>query len=195
MSRRRFILLDRDGTILVAHPYLSDPALAALLPGVGSALRQLRECGYGLIVITNQSAVGRGYFDHKRLDLIHRRMCALLRKEGIQLDGIYICPHRPEDNCPCRKPNPGLVEQAAKEHGFAPESSIVVGDNVCDMHLGERLGARTFLVRTGYGAQTAISGKVNPNYVVDNLWAAAQIIKRLPIEGSLQRSAVSLRRN
>lgn len=180
MNQRRFVLLDRDGTILVHHHYLSDPARVQLLPGTGSALRQLVACGCGLLVITNQSGIGRGYFDRQRVELIHRRMCELLRREGVTLDGIYICPHAPEDNCRCRKPKPGLVEQAALEHGFAPEESLVIGDNVCDMCLGERIGAGTFLVRTGYGAYTAISGRVNPNYVVDNVWAASQIIKRLP---------------
>ena len=179
MKRRRFVVLDRDGTIIVERQYLSDPRQVELIPGAASGLRQLSEMGLGLVVITNQSAVGRGFFDQARLDLIHQRLCELLNAEGVHLDGIYVCPHTPEDACPCRKPRPGLLELAAQELGFDPQACFVVGDKACDIELGQRVGATTFLARTGYGAQVAAESTVTPDYVVDDLWDAAQIIECL----------------
>lgn len=179
MKRRRFVVLDRDGTIIVERQYLSDPRQVELIPGAASGLRQLSEMGLGLIVITNQSAVGRGFFDEDRLDLIHQRLCELLEAEGVHLDDIYVCPHRPEDDCPCRKPRPGLIELAAKELDFDPQACFVIGDKACDIELGRRVGATTLLVRTGYGAQVAAETMVTPDYVVDDVWGAAQVMERL----------------
>jgi D-glycero-D-manno-heptose 1,7-bisphosphate phosphatase len=179
MTPRRFVVLDRDGTIIVERHYLSDPAQVELLPGAASALRQLRELGLGLVVITNQSAIGRGFFDRERLGLIHARLCELLEAEGVHLDGNYFCPHKPEDNCACRKPRPGLMELAARELGFTRQACFVIGDKDSDIELGRRVGATTFLVRTGYGAQVAADITVTPNYVVDDLAEAAQTIRRI----------------
>jgi D-glycero-D-manno-heptose 1,7-bisphosphate phosphatase len=93
MSQRRFAVLDRDGTIIVERHYLSDASQVELIPGVAGGLRHLREMGLGLIVITNQSGIGRGFFDQARLDLIHQRLRELLQAEGVNLDDIYSCPH------------------------------------------------------------------------------------------------------
>ena len=179
MSQRRFVALDRDGTIIVEHHYLSDPDLVKLLPGAASGLRQLRELGLGLVVVTNQSPIGRGYFDETRLNLIHQRLGELLAAEGVELDGIYFCPHTPDDNCSCRKPQPGMLKLAAQELNFEPQGCLVIGDNICDIELGQRVGATTFLVRTGYGAQVAAESVASPDYVVDDLQDAAQVIERL----------------
>ncbi len=102
-------LLDRDGTIIAERSYLSDPDQVELLPGTVEGLRRLQRMGCGLVVITNQSGIGRGYFTETQLARIHERMKALLAREQVRLDGIYICPHRPEEHCSCRKPEPGLV--------------------------------------------------------------------------------------
>ena len=179
MSTRRFVALDRDGTLIVQRHYLSDPEQVELLPGVGAGLRALRAMGLGLAVVSNQSAIGRGYFDQQRLAEIHRRMNALLAAEDVLLDRIYVCPHTPDDRCACRKPEPGLLEQAAAELGFDARSSFVIGDKPCDVELGRRCGATTFLVRTGYGAEYAASGTVAADYVVDDLPGAAETIGRL----------------
>jgi D-glycero-D-manno-heptose 1,7-bisphosphate phosphatase len=179
MARGRFVVLDRDGTINVERYYLADPNQLELIPGVVSALRQLRKMDLGLIVITNQSGVGRGFFDQLRLDLIHRRLHKVLRAEGVGLDGIYACPHSPEDDCPCRKPKTGLLELAAKELDFNPQASFVIGDKACDIEMGQRVGATTFLVRTGHDAQMAVGMTATPDFIVDDLWAAAQGIKGL----------------
>jgi D-glycero-D-manno-heptose 1,7-bisphosphate phosphatase len=185
MSQRRFVVLDRDGTLNVEREYLSAPEQIELLPGAVLGLRHLRKLGLGLVVITNQSGIGRGYFDEARLDLIHERLCALLAAEGIQLDGIYVCPHRPSDGCTCRKPQPELLEKAAREHQFKPGEAFVIGDKIVDIELGRQVGATTLLVRTGYGAQVAAQMAVTWDYVVEDLADAAAVIERLlNIDGS-----------
>jgi D-glycero-D-manno-heptose 1,7-bisphosphate phosphatase len=187
MSDSRFAVLDRDGTINVEREYLSHPEQLELLPGAAPGLRHLRTLGLGLVVITNQSGIGRGYFNRAGLDLIHDRLRELLAAEGIRLDGIYVCPHHPSDGCTCRKPQPELLERAAREHQFKPSESFVIGDKAIDIELGERVGATTLLVRTGYGAQVAAlppgeimtQAAVTWDYVVDDLANAAGVIERL----------------
>ncbi|MGB9105690.1 MAG: HAD-IIIA family hydrolase, partial [Terriglobales bacterium] len=125
---RRYVLLDRDGTLNVEKNYLSDPAGVELMPGVGQALAALQKIGLGLVVITNQSGVGRGYLDVAQLDRIHARLRELLSAEGVVLDGIYYCPHTPQEGCACRKPSTGLIENAAADLGFDPQRCFVVGD-------------------------------------------------------------------
>ena len=174
---RRFIVLDRDGTIIEEQDYLSRPEQVRLLPGVGGALRRLRQMGFGLVVTTNQSGVGRGLFDEAQLTRIHQRLKELLAAEGVHLDGFYVCIHKPDDGCDCRKPKLGLLQEAAAELCFRPEDSIVIGDKDCDIEMGRRAGAVTFLVRTGYGAQ--FESATAADFVVDDLAAASGSIQRL----------------
>lgn len=191
MNRRNFAVLDRDGTIIVERHYLSDPRQVELIHRAASGLREMSKMGLGLVVVTNQSAIGRGMLDMSHLDLIHQRMCELLASEDIHIDGIYFCPHMPEEDCLCRKPKPGLLELAMKELELDPHSSFVIGDKQCDIELGKRVGATTLLVRTGYGAQVAAEGIVTPDYIVDDLQDAAQVIRRLlPAGGGMVKDAV-----
>lgn len=176
MSSRRFVIVDRDGTIIVKHPYLSDHRLVELLPGAAEGLRAMRTLGLGLVVVTNQSGIGRGYFSVGELTLVHNRMQQLLSKSDVSIDGIFYCPHRPEEECGCRKPATRLVDRAAAALGFDASEGFVVGDNICDMELGHRLKAKTFLVRTGYGAQLEVEEEVTADFVVDNLLEASSVI-------------------
>jgi D-glycero-D-manno-heptose 1,7-bisphosphate phosphatase len=176
--KRRFVILDRDGTIIEEVSYLSDPKQVALIPGAGKALRDLSDMGFGLVVITNQSGVGRGYFDEAQLTRIHDRLLEMLRAEEITLDGLYFCPHIPQDLCLCRKPHTGLIQKASEDLGFDLSGSIVIGDKASDIEMGCRVGALTMLVRTGYGAQVASERKVAPDYIVDDLPAAVGVIGR-----------------
>lgn len=179
MTQHRFVLLDRDGTVIVERHYLSDPSQVELIPGTAPALRQLSKMGLGLVIITNQSPIGRRLFNEECLELIHHRLLELLEAEGVHLDGIYYCPHLPEENCRCRKPQPGLVELAAEELDFDPQASFMIGDKACDIELGRRVGATTLLVRTGYGAQAVAEAVVTADYVVDDLSDATQVIQNL----------------
>jgi D-glycero-D-manno-heptose 1,7-bisphosphate phosphatase len=180
MRRRRFAVLDRDGTVIEECDYLSDPEQVRLIPGVGRALRELKEMGFGLVVITNQSGVGRGFFDKDQLRRIHERLHQQLEGEGVRVDGLYFCPHRPDDDCVCRKPNLGLIQKASEELGFTLESSIVIGDKISDIEMGRRVNATTILVRTGYGAEAAAAHGVAVDYIVDDLPGAVEVIRRLP---------------
>ena len=173
---RRYVILDRDGTIIEEQHYLSDPAQVKIIPGVIEALHALRELGLGLVVVTNQSGLGRGIFDNGQLELVHQRMLELLSLGGIQLGGIYFCPHRPEAKCDCRKPCPGMALQAARDLNFAPAEGFVIGDRVCDIEMGKNLTAETFLVRTGYGSQVEAEGKAKPDFIVDSLKDVVPII-------------------
>ena len=172
---RRVALLDRDGTILVERHYLADPAGVELLPNAADGLRRLRASGFDLVVVTNQSGLARGYFDTDGLAAIHARMAALLAAESVTLDAIYVCPHLPTAGCACRKPAPGLVRQAAADLAFDPAQSIAVGDKACDVDLGQAVGARTFLVRTGYGEQTLSERKATPDHIAADLTEVAHL--------------------
>lgn len=183
MKRRQFVVLDRDGTIIVERHYLSDPVQIEFLPGAIRGLHHMLAMGLGLVVVTNQSGIGRGFFNVAHLDLIHQRFCDLLKAEGIHLQGIYFCPHVPDDNCPCRKPRPGLIERAARELDFDLQASFVIGDKPADIEMGRQVRATTFLVRTGYGAEFAGDPELKPDYVVDDLWGAAQILQPLLVAG------------
>ncbi len=178
MAKKPYVLLDRDGTMIVEREYLADPASVELLPGAAEGLRKLQAAGFGLVVITNQSGIGRGYFDEAALAAVHVRMQELLTSEKITLDGIYYCPHVDEDGCDCRKPRTGLAEQAARELGFDAATAFVIGDKAIDVELAEALGAASILVRTGYGAATEQKGNCRPDYVADDLSAAADTILR-----------------
>ncbi len=176
MNKKRFVLLDRDGTIVIEKNYLSNPEEVELIPGAAEALKRLRQMGLGLVIITNQSGIGRGYFDLVTLEKIHKKVTDLLAEKGVFLDDIYFCPHTPEDNCLCRKPKVEMVELAMKKHHFDPKLCFVVGDNRADIELGKNIGATTILVKTGYGNKLANNISVKPDYVINDLWKAPNII-------------------
>jgi D-glycero-D-manno-heptose 1,7-bisphosphate phosphatase len=173
---RRFVLLDRDGTVIADKHYLSDPAGVELLPGAAEGLRRLADLGLGLVLVSNQSGVGRGYFSEDAMRAVNARLGALLADHSIFLDGIYSCPHTPEADCDCRKPRPGLALQAAVELGFDPKAGFMVGDKACDIELGRQVGAVTILVRTGKGAREEGNPGLDPDHVADDLRGVAEII-------------------
>jgi D-glycero-D-manno-heptose 1,7-bisphosphate phosphatase len=173
------VLLDRDGTINVEKEYLSSAEGLVLLPNAIEGLSAMRALGLGLVVLTNQSGIARGYFGAEVVAAIHRALTSLLSNGGVSLDGIYVCPHGPDDACPCRKPAPGLAEQASRELGFHLADSFVIGDKAADIELGRRVGATTILVRTGYGRQVEQEGGARPDYVADDLLDAACVIGRI----------------
>jgi histidinol-phosphate phosphatase family protein len=167
------VFLDRDGTVIAERHYLSDPAGVELLPGAAEGLRRMRALGLPLVLVTNQSGVGRGYFGRDAVERVHGRLIELLAAEGVALSAIYSCPHAPDEACGCRKPLPGLLEQAARELGLDLPTCFVIGDKPCDIDLGLIVNATTFLVRTGYGAKYAEEGGCRPHFVVSDLAEAA----------------------
>ncbi|HEU4354459.1 MAG TPA: HAD family hydrolase [Actinomycetota bacterium] len=183
---RRFVLVDRDGTINeeISPEYVLEPDQIRLLPGAARALRELREIGLGVVVVTNQSPVGRGWITADQLDTIHARLSELLHAEGAAVDGFYVCPHVPGDGCDCRKPEVGLALRAAAEHGFDPAEAFVVGDHPGDVEMGRRIGAGTFQVRTGHGMEEIAEGGPPADHVVQDLAEAARIIRAEVLAGA-----------
>jgi UDP-glucose 4-epimerase len=152
---RRAVFLDRDGTINVDPGYISDPKQMQLIPGVGDAIASLRKAGFAVVVVSNQSGVGRGIIARDALPLIHARMEELLSPQGARIDHYELCVHRPEDGCECRKPKAKLLADGARAMGVDLSQSYMVGDKLSDLEAG-RAAACTgvALVRTGYGAGT-----------------------------------------
>ena len=158
--------LDRDGTLIEERNYLDDPALVALAPGVPEALHLLRDAGYRLIVISNQSGIARGYFTLEQLKAVERRVGELLAEQGLSLDANYYCFHHEKGvipeytcSCDCRKPKPGLLLQAVRDFSLDPAQCLMIGDKVSDLQAGHAAGCRAAaLVRSGHGAEQDISG-------------------------------------
>lgn len=144
------ILLDRDGTINVERAdYVKTIDEFVLLAGALDALVALAMFAVPIVLITNQSAIGRGILTRGQIDGIHDHLCSLVRAAGGRIDAIYICPHRPDEGCSCRKPKPGLLQSAAAEMGFDLKQSIFVGDSITDYQAAQAAGCMPVLVRTG----------------------------------------------
>lgn len=143
---RRAVFLDRDGTLIQDEGYLRQPDQVRLLPGVGPALRGLAERGFLLVVVSNQSGVGRGWITPREAQAVHARFVELLRSEGVELSGSYYCPHAPEEGCPCRKPAPGLLLQAAEELAIDLGASCLVGDRRTDLEAARAAGSTGLLL-------------------------------------------------
>jgi heptosyltransferase-2 len=140
------VFLDRDGTLNYDPGYLKIAADLKLLAGVGPALARLKKVGAKLVVVTNQSGVGRGILTLKDLEAIHARLQGLLEQEDVALDAIYFCPHHPDDGCRCRKPNVGMVERAVSELQLDFRRFYLIGDHVRDIQLAHRVGAKSILL-------------------------------------------------
>lgn len=181
---RRFVLLDRDGTINEEVGYVLAPDQMRLLPGAAEAIGDLRALGLGVLVVTNQSPVARGWITEAELAAIHDRLRALLRETGADVDAIVHCPHAPDGGCACRKPRTGMVDLAAADLGFDPTDAFVVGDHAKDMALGRALGARTILVLTGHGRDEQEDGRALADHVVADLRAAATVIRNEVLAGA-----------
>ncbi|MFT7670375.1 MAG: D-glycero-D-manno-heptose 1,7-bisphosphate phosphatase [Planctomycetota bacterium] len=173
---RPAVFIDRDGTINMEVDYLSKPEDLKLLPGAGEAIARLNAGGFLAIVITNQSGIARGLFDMKQLGRIHQRLRELLQECGAKLDGIYSCPHHPDFDpkpCSCRKPLPGLYEQACVEHAIDLAASFAVGDSPRDLQAATAIGVPGFLVESG----KPVSALQREEYdVVEDLAAAVELI-------------------
>lgn len=146
------IFLDRDGTIIEEKDYLADPDQVVLLDGAAAGLRAMSRHAIPLVVISNQSGIGRGYFSLDQAEAVRVRLEHLLKREGIEMAGWYMCPHAPEALCSCRKPLSGMIEAAAQELDLSPANSFVIGDKRCDIDLAGAVGAKGILVTTGHGA-------------------------------------------
>ena len=180
------LFVDRDGTINEDIGYVSRPEELIVYPWAAEAIRLVNESGMKAIVITNQSGIARGLYTEETLQHIHGRLRKQLARDGAQLDGVYYCPHHPRIGdkryrqlCVCRKPHPGMLQQAASEHNVDLTRSFVIGDKSSDMNLATNAGAKGVLVLTGYGRETLADSErwpCAPDLVADNLLDAVRLI-------------------
>jgi D-glycero-D-manno-heptose 1,7-bisphosphate phosphatase len=153
--RRAAVFLDRDGTIVTERYYLADPDQVELIDGAVQSLRALKDAGFLLVVVTNQSGIARGLYEARDFERVQKRLGALLRDGGVALDAVYHCPHHPDFTgpCNCRKPGAGLFRQAERELRIDLARSVYVGDRVKDVAPGLKFGGLPILVMTGYGPE------------------------------------------
>lgn len=177
MALRPAVFMDRDGTIIVERSYLADPEGVSLVPGVTSALADLRAAGLALVIVTNQSGIARGLYSQADYDAVAARLEAVLAEAGTPVDGTEHCPHHPDVTgpCDCRKPATGMHRRAAAALGLDLTRSYFVGDKVTDVLPARELGGQGVLVRTGYGREHERSVPEGTR-VVDDLRAAADLI-------------------
>ena len=181
------VFLDRDGTVIEEVGYLNRLDRIAFFPWSVDAIRVLNQAGFLVAIVTNQAGVARGYFDETLVRETHALIDRRVREGGARIDAYYYCPHHPDgaveayrQACDCRKPKPGMIHRAAREHGIDISRSFVVGDRWLDVRMGQAAGASTVLVRTGYGLEEeAQPDGTAADVVADNLMdAVAWIIQR-----------------
>lgn len=177
---RHAVFLDRDGTIAEEVGYLNHLSRFQMYAFSATAIRRLNEAGLPVVVVTNQSGVARGFFPEDLVQRTNERMIAELAAGGARLDAIYFCPHSTADNCACRKPRPGMLVRAAREHRLDLRGSWMVGDRYADLEMAHAVGCRSILVLSGYGRGeyewNRRNWKRQPGYVVENLEEAVKMI-------------------
>jgi D-glycero-D-manno-heptose 1,7-bisphosphate phosphatase len=184
---RRAIFMDRDGTISEEVGYVNHLSRYRLLPHSLAAIRLINDAGFLAIVTTNQSGVARGYFAEALVAQVHERLQSWVRDSGARLDAIYYCPHHPREgpppfrvDCDCRKPRPGMLHRAAREHEIDLTRSYMIGDSRVDMEAAAAAGVQPVLVLTGYGRGLVENQrdhlKVEPLTITDNLLEAVRFI-------------------
>ncbi len=187
------IFVDRDGTLNQDSGYVTTPEQLVLFPGVPEAIARLNQLGALVIMVTNQSAIGRGMMTLDDLEAIHTRLSALIRPYGATIDGIFSCPHRPQDGCECRKPNTGLIDQAVDRFALDLSRCYLVGDKRSDLEVAQKVAVPGVLVMTSpYSAEAVIArdeGQVPIEYVANTfaqavVWIEQDMRKGLDRNGS-----------
>ncbi len=175
-KKRKAVFLDRDGTLIEEVDFLSTVEETRLFPFTAEALDILRSEGFDFVVVTNQSGVARGLFDGQAVNAIHAKIQSELKKHGLAITSFHFCPHMPDAGCECRKPGIGMIRQAMEINDYDLENSWVIGDKQLDVNLGHNAGARSVLVRTGYGASHESLLVKGADIVAENLLDAAKKI-------------------
>lgn len=170
------VFIDKDGTLVRDVPYNIDPCRVELAPSAGEALRRIKNAGYKIIVISNQPGIALKLFNERDLLPVNRRIQDLLSSYEVAIDAFYYCPHQPGDYCGCRKPLPGMILRAAREHGVRTEMSWMIGDILNDVEAGNRAGCRTIHLDNGNETEWRKGDYRQPGWTVQDLSAAAEVI-------------------
>jgi histidinol-phosphate phosphatase family protein len=175
------IFLDRDGVIIENRPaYVRSWEDVSIFPSALNALIRLAKLPLRVVIVTNQAGIGRGFVSLETVQAINARLTSEIHQAGGRIDGLYLCPHRPEDNCPCRKPRPGMLLRAAQDLEIDLPASVLIGDALTDLGAGRAAGlTRVGLVRTGLGAEQLLQPAAHdylPFPVYDDL---AQAVRRI----------------
>jgi len=180
MEANKAIFIDKDGTIIPDVPYNVNPALVELSSHAAEGLKQLFDEGFKIIIISNQSGVARGFFEISALNAIEQRLKEILAEIGVPLSGFYFCPHHPEGiikpyniSCSCRKPDNGLILQAAKEHNIDLNSSWMIGDILNDVEAGCTAGCKTVLINNGNETEWMVNENRKATMIVSSINEAA----------------------
>jgi D-glycero-D-manno-heptose 1,7-bisphosphate phosphatase len=175
---RPAIFLDRDGVIIENRTdYVKSWDEVRLIPAAIQALRQMALSSFAVVVVTNQAVVGKGLITLTQADEINSRVIDAIRAHGGRIDAAYLCPHRADENCECRKPRPGMLLQAARDHHLDLSRSVMIGDAITDMQAARSAGVRSILVRTGRGAaELASCTQLAWFDIADDLTAAFRVL-------------------
>jgi histidinol-phosphate phosphatase family protein len=182
-SLRRAVFMDRDGTLIHDVGYPNDPGAVRLLPGAAIALAKLKELGFLLIVVSNQSGIGRGLVTPEQARQVHAEVESQLADFMVRLDGAYYCPHAPEDGCVCRKPSPGMLLRAARELSIDLNRSFMVGDKISDLEAGRAAGCHTL-----YFTAEPEAKRSPADFVASNWAEAAKFIRGSSVKNALPRN-------
>lgn len=182
------VFLDRDGTINEDTGYLHKPEELVIINGAAEAIRRLNSAGIMVVVVSNQSGVGRGFFTDSDVEAVNKRLVDVIGADGAKVDAIYYCNHRPDEDCGCRKPLPGMIKKASAVHGIDLTNSYVVGDKGSDIELALNAGAKGVLVLTGKGQDESHKLKRPADFVAEDLMNAVIWI----LDDLKKRRAVSL---
>ena len=184
LNASKVIFLDRDGTITEEKDFISRIEEIKFIPGSKEALKTLQNSGYKLVIVSNQSGIARGIMTEEQVQKVNDFILKELEKEGIEIEGVYYCPHHPDENCDCRKPKTGLVKRALQDHHLKLRNSWTIGDKLGDVFLGKNIKGKSILVLTGYGQNTKqkiesdsdVYDWQKPDYIAKDLLEAASFI-------------------
>lgn len=182
LNQEKAVFVDRDGTLIQDKDFISRLEDVEFVPGSIQAIKILKDLGYKVVIISNQSGIGRGILTKNIVEQINDFILSQLRKNDLLIDGVYYCPHSPDENCSCRKPNLGMINRASLELNLSLKNSWAIGDKLSDVILGKNMGGRGGLVLTGYGKKELEKIKENsdakPDFVAEDLLDAALRIQK-----------------
>ncbi len=178
VSANKAVFLDRDGVIIYDKKYMIKTSDLELIPGAVEALKSIQS-DFKLIIISNQSGIGRGFFSKRDVDIFNDYLLDTLKKHSVFIDEIYYCPHIPDDDCECRKPGTELFKKAGSKYNIEFGSSWMIGDKYSDIQAGKNVGSNTILIESDYTDSRAVSNNLKPDYLAKDLLEATEIIKNV----------------